>query len=107
MDAVEGKNTKDIGVPVRDDLVKDKDEEDEAGEIHPDIALILSTPSLEFILASSKHIQSSRVDCVIFDFNLAFFGVDMIEDGKNIGFTLLKVTCDDNFQSCWVGYPTC
>jgi hypothetical protein len=68
---VEGKNAKGIGVPVRDDPVKDEDEEDEAGGIHPDIALILSMSYLEFILASSKHIQSSRVDCVTFDFNLA------------------------------------
>jgi hypothetical protein len=67
---VEDKNTKKIGAPVRDDPVKDKDEEDEVGGIHPDIDLILSTSSLAFILTSSKQIQSSRVDCATFDFNL-------------------------------------
>ncbi len=71
LDAVEDKNAKEIGAPVRDDPVKDEDEEGEVGGIHPDIASILSTSSLAFILTSSKHIQSSRVDGVTFDFNLA------------------------------------
>ncbi len=39
LDAVEDKNAKEIGAPVRDEPVKDKDVEDKVGGIHPQTLL--------------------------------------------------------------------
>jgi U4/U6.U5 tri-snRNP component SNU23 len=41
LDAAEDKNAEEIGAPVGDEPVKDEDEEDEVGGIHPDIAAMM------------------------------------------------------------------